>query len=161
MAELRIGIITSSDSCARGEREDVSGGTLRELVEATGWTVVGYQLCADDRASLVAAISEMCDVVRADVVFTTGGTGFSPRDVTPEATAEACDRMAPGIAEHIRAESVKVTKRAILSRAACGLRGRTLVINMPGSPKAVREAFGFVSGQLEHAVEMMAGGGHD
>lgn len=161
MAALRIGVITSSDSCSRGENADLSGPEIERLAAERGWTPVAYRLCADDADSLAAAIVELADVERADVVFTTGGTGFGPRDVTPEATAAACDRMAPGIAEHIRAESMRVTPRAMLSRAVAGLRGRTLVVNLPGSVKAVRESFGFVADQLEHAVEMMAGGGHD
>jgi molybdopterin adenylyltransferase len=161
MAVLRIGIVTSSDSCAAGTRADGSGPALAELAQQRGWTIAGYRLCADDPDALAAALVELADVEHADVVFTTGGTGFGPRDVAPEATAAVCDRMAPGIAEHIRAESAKVTPRAMLSRGAAGLRGRTLVINLPGSLKAAREAFGFVADQLEHAVEMMAGGGHD
>ena len=161
MTALRIGIVTSSDSCSRGESVDGSGPALQTLAEARGWTIAGYRLCADDRSALAAAIVELADVEHADVVITTGGTGFSPRDITPEATLDACDRLAPGIAEHIRAESAKVTPRAMLSRGVAGLRGRTLVINVPGSVKAARESFGFVADQLEHAVEMMAGGGHD
>jgi molybdenum cofactor synthesis domain-containing protein len=160
MAALRIGVITSSDSCAAGEKQDGSGPALVELIEERGWELAGYRLCADDAAALAAAIVELADVEHADVVFTTGGTGFSPRDVAPEATMSVCDRMAPGIAEYIRAESTKVTPRAILSRGVAALRGRTLVINVPGSVKAARESFGFVAGQLEHAVEMIAGGGH-
>jgi len=161
VAGLRIGIVTSSDSCAAGLKADGSGPALTALVEERGWTIAGYRLCADDRAALSAAIIELSDVEHADVVFTTGGTGFSPRDIAPEATIDACDRLAPGIAEHIRAQSAKVTSRAILSRGVAGLRGRTLVINVPGSVKAARESFGFVADELEHAVEMMAGGGHD
>ena len=161
MADLRIGIVTSSDSCARGDHEDLSGPEIARLVEERGWTVVGTRLCADDAPALAAAIVDLADGSHADVVLTTGGTGFGPRDVTPEATEAACDRMAPGIAEHIRAESGRITGRAILSRAAAGLRGRTLIVNLPGSPKAVREAFGFVADQLEHAAEMMAGAGHE
>jgi molybdopterin adenylyltransferase len=161
MASLRIGIVTSSDSCAAGTREDGSGPALASLVEERGWTVAGYRLCADDGDALAAAIVELADVELADVVFTTGGTGFSPRDVAPEATMSVCDRMAPGIAEHIRTESAKVTPRAMLSRGVAGLRARTLVVNLPGSVKAARESFGFVAEQLEHAVEMTAGGGHD
>lgn len=160
MTELRIGVVTSSDSCAQGERDDLSGRALIALTEARGWTVCNYHVCADDCESLSASIIEMADVDRADVVFTTGGTGFGPRDVTPEATAAVCDRMAPGIAEHIRARSMEVTPRAMLARGAAGLRGSTLVINLPGSEKAVRESFAFVADQLEHAVAMMAGGGH-
>lgn len=161
MTALRVGIITSSDSCSRGEKTDGSGPALTGLVQQRGWTLAGYRLCADDRDALTAAIIELADVERADVVFTTGGTGFSPRDVAPEATLDACDRLAPGIGEHIRSRSAQVTSRAMLSRGIAGLRGRTLVINVPGSVKAATESFGFVADQLEHAVEMMAGGGHD
>lgn len=161
MATLRVGIVTSSDSCTAGRREDTSGPALASLVEERGWVNVGYRLCADEADDLATAIINLADVERADVVLTTGGTGFGPRDVAPEATMRVCDRMAPGIAEHIRAESAKITPRAMLSRGASGLRGRTIVINLPGSEKAARESFGFVAGQLEHAVEMLAGGGHD
>lgn len=161
MAAIRVGIVTSSDSCVAGTRQDGSGPALVALVEERGWTIAGTRLCADDADALAAAIVELADVEQADVVLTTGGTGFGPRDVTPEATMSVCDRMAPGIAEHLRSESAKVTGRAMLSRGAAGLRGRTLVINMPGSVKAARESFGFVAEQLEHAVVMMAGGGHD
>ena len=161
MAVLRIGIVTSSDSCALGTRADGSGPALAELVQERGWEVAGYRLCADDAEALAAAIIDLADIENADIVLTTGGTGFSPRDVAPEVTQRVCDRMAPGIAEHIRAESAKVTGRAMLSRGASGLRGRTIVINLPGSLKAARESFGFVADQLEHAVLMAAGGGHD
>lgn len=160
MAKLRVGVITSSDSCAAGVKQDGSGPVLEQLIAERGWETAGYRLCADDVDALTAAIVELADVQHADVVFTTGGTGFSLRDVAPEATMAACDRMAPGIAEYIRAESAKVTPRAILSRGVAGLRGTTLVINVPGSMKAARESFGFVADQLEHAVEMIAGGGH-
>lgn len=161
MAALRIGIVTSSDSCFAGSREDGSGPALADLVRERGWEVAGYRLCADDADALAAAIVDLADVESADVVLTTGGTGFGPRDVAPEVTARVCDRMAPGIAEHIRAESAKVTPRAMLSRGASGLRGRTIVVNLPGSLKAARESFGFIADQLEHAVSMAAGGGHD
>jgi molybdopterin adenylyltransferase len=161
MTGLRIGIVTSSDSCAAGSRSDGSGPALVALAEDRGWTLAGYRLCADDADALAAAIVELADVEHADVVLTTGGTGFGPRDVAPEVTGRVCDRMAPGIAEHIRTESAKVTPRAMLSRGAAGLRGRTLVINLPGSLKAARESLSFVADQLEHAVAMMAGGGHD
>ena len=161
MGDLRIGVVTSSDSCAAGSRTDGSGPALVALAEARGWTIAGYRLCADDGDALAAAIVELADVEGADVVLTTGGTGFGPRDVAPEVTLGVCDRMAPGISEHIRAESAKVTPRAMLSRGAAGLRGRTLVINLPGSLKAATESLSFVADQLEHAVSMMAGGGHD
>ena len=161
MDALRVGVVTSSDSCAAGTKQDGSGPALIELVEARGWILAGYRLCSDDDEQLAASIVELADVAGADIVLTTGGTGFGPRDVAPEVTARVCDRMAPGIAEHIRAESAKVTPRAMLSRGAAGLRGRTLVINLPGSVKAARESFGFVADQFEHAVQMIAGGGHD
>jgi len=161
MAELRVGIITSSDSCVAGTRQDGSGPALEELVRGRGWIVAGTRLCADDATALAAAIVDLADVEQADVVLTTGGTGFGPRDVTPEATLAVCDRLAPGIAEHLRSESGKVTGRAMLSRGVSALRGRTLVVNLPGSVKAVRESFGFIADQFEHAVMMMAGGGHD
>ncbi|MDO8914888.1 MAG: MogA/MoaB family molybdenum cofactor biosynthesis protein [Coriobacteriia bacterium] len=160
MGEIRIGVITSSDSCHSGSREDVSGKVIAELCEARGWVVVAYHVCPDDQECLSVSLQEMADSDRADVVLTTGGTGLGPRDVTPEATAAVCDRLAPGIAEHLRAESAKVTPRAMLSRGVAGIRGTTLIINFPGSEKAVRESFAFVADQLEHAVEMIAGGGH-
>ncbi len=161
MAELSIGVVTSSDSCHQGTRQDTSGKALAELCQERGWVICDYAVCPDDEECLVASISEMADVHCADVILTTGGTGFAPRDVTPEATMAACERLAPGIAEHLRSESMKVTRRAMLSRGVAGIRGSTLVINMPGSEKAVRESFAFIADQLEHAVEMMAGGGHD
>ena len=156
--ELRIGIITCSDT--RTEVDDTAGAALRALCEERGWKLVAYRICPDERALIAEAIAHLADHDGADVVFTCGGTGFSVRDVTPEATADVCDRLAPGIAEAIRAQSFAITRRAMLSRAIAALRGRTLVINLPGSEKAARESFGFVADQLEHAVEMMAGGGH-
>jgi molybdenum cofactor synthesis domain-containing protein len=132
-----------------------------DLSAQRGWEVVAYRVCRDDRECLAGALIRMADIEHADVVFTCGGTGFGPRDVTPEATLDVADREAPGIAEYIRAESLKVTGRAMLSRGVSALRGTTLVINLPGSEKAARESFSFVADQLEHAVEMMAGGGHN
>jgi molybdopterin adenylyltransferase len=160
MADLRIGIVTASDSCHAGDRVDTAGAALGGMARERGWSVVGALVCPDDREALETALAALSDIDGADVVFTTGGTGLGPRDNTPEATAAVCDRLAPGIAEHLRAESAKVTGRAMLSRGVAGIRGRTLIINLPGSEKAVRETFGFVADQLEHAVEMMSGGGH-
>lgn len=160
MTQLRIGVLTCSDTRSRGEATDTAGEALRTLIEQSGWTVADYRVCADDRATIGAAIAEVCDSGAVDVLLTCGGTGLSLRDVTPEATMDACDRAVPGIAEYIRAESVRVTPRAILSRATAGQRGRAVVINLPGSQKAARETFGFVASQLEHAVEMANGGGH-
>lgn len=158
MATLRIGIITCSDT--RTVEEDTAGLALRELSEERGWEVVAYRLVPDDRELIGREIIVQADGESVDVIFTCGGTGFGPRDVTPEATLDVADRQAPGIAEAIRAESLKITRRAMLSRAVAALRGHTLIVNMPGSEKAARETFAIVADQLEHAVEMMAGGGH-
>lgn len=156
---LSIGIITCSDT--RSKDEDTAGKALTELIEARGWRVVAYTLVLDDVRAISDAIVAQADELAADIVFTCGGTGLGPRDVTPEATLAVAPRQAPGIAEHIRTESLKVTGCAMLSRAVAAVRGRTLVINLPGSKKAARESFGFVADQLDHAVKMMAGGGHD
>lgn len=161
MAQLRIGILTCSDTRAEGRAEDTAGKALMELAEARGWVVVAYHVSVDDRESIATSLMEMSDVAEADVVFTCGGTGLGPRDVTPEATEDVSERMVPGIAEALRAESYKVTKRAMLSRGIAATRGATLIVNFPGSEKATRESFGFVADQMEHAAEMAAGGGHD
>lgn len=161
MAAIRICVLTSSDSRSRGEAEDTAGQALVELSQERGWEVVAHRICPDDKARLAAEMLIMADTAKADIIFTTGGTGLGPRDVTPEATLEVAPRLVPGIAEAIRAGSMAVTRRAMLSRALAAQRGSTLIINMPGSEKAVRESFGFVADQLEHAVEMMEGGGHD
>lgn len=160
MAELRIGVLTCSDSRSAGEAEDTAGRALIELAEAAGWLVVAYHVCPDDRECIAASLAEMCDVEDADIVFSCGGTGLGPRDVTPEATMDIAERPVPGIAEYLRSESLKVTKRAMLSRATAAQRGQTVIINLPGSEKAARESFGFIAPQLEHAVEMVCGGGH-
>lgn len=157
MSDLRVAILTCSDS--RSPAEDSAGRALSELVEARGWQVSAYQLCTDDFTAIQSHIAEMADA-GADIILTCGGTGLGPRDVTPEATLAACDRPVPGIAEHIRAESLKITGRAMLSRATAAARGTTLVVNLPGSQKAARECFGFVADQFEHAAAMMAGEGH-
>lgn len=160
MAELRIGVLTSSDTRSAGEAEDTAGRALMTLAEERGWLVVAYHVCPDDRESLGASLMEMADVDEADIVLTCGGTGLGPRDVTPEATLDVAEREAPGIAEYLRTSSLQITKRAMLSRAVAAVRGHTLIINLPGSEKAARESFGFLADELEHAVEMMAGGGH-
>lgn len=160
MAELRIGVLTSSDTRSKGEAEDTAGRALMALAEERGWLVVAYHVCPDDRECIGASLMEIADVDEADIVFTCGGTGLGPRDVTPEATRDVAERPVPGIAEYIRASSMQITKRAMLSRAVAAVRGRTLIVNLPGSEKAARESFAFIADELEHAVEMMAGGGH-
>lgn len=159
-AELRIGVLTCSDTRSAGEAEDTAGRALIDLIEERGWLVVAYHVCPDDRECIASSLMEMADVGGADVVLTCGGTGLGPRDVTPEATRDVAPRLVPGIAEYVRAESLRITPRAMLSRAVAAQRDDTLIINLPGSEKAARESFGFLEGQLEHAVEMMRGGGH-
>ncbi|MBN2404919.1 MAG: MogA/MoaB family molybdenum cofactor biosynthesis protein [Coriobacteriia bacterium] len=160
MTVLRIGVLTSSDTRAAGKAEDTSGKAIIAISEARGWIVSAYHVVPDDQEAIARAIIEMCDVDEVDVLLSTGGTGLGPRDICPETTLAHADREVPGIAEAIRAESMRVTSRAMLSRGVAAQRGRTLIINLPGSEKAVRESLGFVIDQLEHAVEMIAGGGH-
>jgi molybdopterin adenylyltransferase len=161
VADIRVAILTASDSCFASKREDTAGAALAALVAERGWTMCAYHVCPDDAEALSTSLIELAEVDAADVVLTCGGTGFGPRDVTPEATAMASERMAPGIAEVIRSESYRVTKRAMLSRGIAGIRATTLIVNLPGSEKAARETFSFIADQLEHAVQMMGGGGHD
>lgn len=158
MAPLRIGILTSSDT--RTEQTDTSGAALRSLCADRGWDVVSYAIVPDDLRAITEALVRMADSDGCDVVLTTGGTGLGPRDVMPEATLSIADRAVPGIAEAIRAGSLAITDRAMLSRATSAQRGNTLIVNLPGSEKAARESFGFIAGVLEHAADMMAGGGH-
>jgi len=158
MAALRIGVLTCSDT--RTEESDTSGAALRALSEARGWEIVAYAIVPDEVGAIAGELERMADDVHADVVLTTGGTGLSPRDVCPEATLAVADREVPGIAEAIRATSLAITKRAMLSRGASAQRGGTLIINFPGSEKGARESFAIVADQLEHARDMMAGGGH-
>ena len=152
---LRFGILTVSDRSARGERPDLSGPALVELVTAAGWTVDRTAILADDLAALQETLIAWADEGQLDIILTTGGTGFAPRDVTPEATRAVIEREAPGLAEAMRAESLKATSHAMLSRAVAGIRGKTLIINLPGSPKAAVENLQMVLPVLAHAVELL------
>ena len=153
---MKFGIICVSDRCFSGEKEDMSGAAIAECVkELSGENE--YRLVPDEKEMIAKAIVSLCDDFGADVVFTTGGTGFAPRDITPEATKEVIEKEVPGISEAIRAKSLEITDRAMLSRAVSGIRGRTLVINLPGSPNAVRESIAVVLPVLEHAVETISG----
>jgi len=155
---FRAGIITASDKGAAGEREDLSGPAIRQMLEETGaYTVTRSVILPDDRQQLAATMAQWCDQGLVDIIFTTGGTGFSPRDWTPEATLDVCQRMVPGIPEAMRAMSMQITPRAMLSRSAAGIRERTLIVNLPGSPKAVRESLGFILPALGHGLEILAG----
>ena len=152
---LRIGILTSSDRSSRGERPDLSGPALAELVTAQGWTVIHTAIVPDELELLRKTLSTWADSGEIDIILTTGGTGFAPRDITPEATNLVLDRLAPGLAEAMRQESRKVTPHAILSRAVTGMRGKVLIINLPGSPKAAVENLQVVLSVLPHAVELL------
>ena len=151
-----IGIISISDRCYKGECEDKSGPAIAECVSNLS-DKNEYLLVPDEKELIKDAIISLADDRNADVVFTTGGTGFAPRDITPEATKEVIEKEVPGISEAIRAKSLEITERAMLSRAVSGIRGKTLIINLPGSPKAVRESIAVVLPILEHAVETLSG----
>ena len=150
-------VITVSDRASRGEREDASGPVLVELLRDRGYEVVDTCVVPDEQGVIERVLT---DAAAADValVLTTGGTGFSPRDVTPEATAAVCERMAPGIPEAMRAASMAITPRACLSREAAGIRGRTLIVNLPGSPKAARENIEAVIEPIAHGLRILRGG---
>ena len=149
--------ITLSDKGAAGEREDKSGPLIGEMLAEAGYNVVEGLLIPDEPEMLKRQLIRLADQRQVNVIFTTGGTGFSLRDRTPETTIEVCDRMTPGIAEAVRAYSMTKTPTAMLSRAAAGMRNRTLIINLPGSPKAVRECLEFLMHPLEHGIEIMLG----
>jgi len=155
---LRFGILTASDRSARGERPDASGPALAARVLAWGGIVVEQSILPDDRPLLALKMQEWAATGRMDVLLVTGGTGFGPRDVTPEATRDVIEREAPGLAEAMRLASLKITPHAMLSRAVVGLRGNVLIINLPGSPKGAVENLEVVLPVLEHAVQMLAGG---
>ena len=154
---IRFAIVTCSST--RTLAEDTAGAALKERIAENGWTLVSHVVVSDVREVIGRAIVAAADS-GVDVVLTCGGSGLSLADVTPEATADVCERNVPGIAEAMRAESLKITGRAMLSRAVCMQRGSTLVVNLPGSLKAAVECFDAVYAQFEHAVQMTAGGGH-
>ncbi len=157
---IRVAILTVSDSCAQGKREDVSGRTIKDMLAEDRFEICQKKIVADDHEKIVNELKHFSDEAGVDVVLTTGGTGLGPRDVTPEATASVCERIVPGLCEIMRAEGFKKTANAILSRAFAGIRKNTLIINLPGSPKAVRECLEIILSILPHAVDMIRGGGH-
>ena len=152
---LRFGILTASDRSARGERPDLSGPALAELIASQGWEVLCQAVVPDDLTVLRETLIAWAERGDLDIILTTGGTGFAPRDVTPEATLAIVDRLAPGLAEAMRAASLQVTPHAMLSRAVAGIRGQVLIINLPGSPKAAVENLQVVLPVLPHAVELL------
>lgn len=152
---LRVAIITSSDSGYVGEREDKSGPVIEKMMKDAGYQVTEMVILPDEKEHLKAKMAQICDENTADLILTTGGTGFSPRDVMPEATKEVSQRDVPGIPEAMRAYSLQITGRAMLTRAAAGIRERTLIVNMPGSPKAVTECLEYILPHLEHGLEIL------
>ena len=157
----RTAIITASDSGYAGQREDQSAFVIREILSASGYETVSYTLLPDERETLAEAMRDICDNEKAELILTTGGTGFSPRDITPEATLDVIERNAPGIPEAMRALSMSITPRAMLTRAVAGIRKKTLIINLPGSPKAVRECLEFILPSLSHGLDILTGADSD
>lgn len=153
---MKFGVICVSDRCSRGECEDKSGNLIQELVLPLGETAA-YSVVPDEIDLISQAIVKMCDSDKVDVVLTTGGTGFSPRDVTPEATLAVLEKQTPGISEAIRQKSLEITPMAMLSRAVSGIRKSTLIVNLPGSPKAVKESLEVILPVLPHAMETLSG----
>ena len=157
MEMFQAAIITASDKGSQGLREDVSGQVIREILEHNGYAVVHQVILPDDRQLLANEMRKLCDEAGVDLILTTGGTGFSRRDITPEATLDVVERLVPGIPEAMRLNSLQITKRAMLSRAVAGIRKGTLIINLPGSPKAVRENLEYVITELAHGLQILRG----
>jgi molybdenum cofactor synthesis domain-containing protein len=153
---LRVGILTISDRSSRGEREDASGPALARLIQAEGWSVTKQSILPDDASAIRDMLTSWADSAELDVILTTGGTGFAPRDVTPEATRAIIEREAPGLAEAMRSASLKVTPHAMLSRIVTGIRKKTLIINLPGSPKGAVENLQVVIPVLPHATQLLS-----
>ena len=154
---FRAAVLTVSDRSARGERPDASGPVLVDMLKNAGYEIVWTAIVPDEQAEIEQALKNAADQDHLDLVLTTGGTGLSPRDVTPEATLAICDRLVPGIPEAMRYASLRITPRAMLSRAQAGIRGQTLLINLPGSPKAARENLEAILPALSHGLDMLSG----
>lgn len=153
----KAAVVTVSDRCSQGIREDVTGSKLVDMLKQEGYDVVDVRIVPDERDQIAKVLRELCDVSKCDLVVTNGGTGVSPRDVTPEATRDVIEREVPGMAEAMRAESLKKTPHAMLSRAVVGIRGETLIVNLPGSPKGAIENFEVIKHAIPHALEKIHG----
>ena len=157
MNHRRVAIIVSSDSGYRGEREDLSGPEIRRIAEKNGYEIISQTILPDERKNLEKEMIRIADPTLADLILTNGGTGFSPRDCMPEATLNVSERRVPGIPEAMRAYSMQFTKRAMLSRSEAGIRKQTLIVNLPGSPKAVRECLEYIISELGHGLDILTG----
>lgn len=158
---MRVAVLTVSDSAAQGARPDRSGPALVERCRALGWQVVSSGVVSDDRSALEIRLSELADSGSLDLILTTGGTGVGPRDTTPEATAAVCEKLVPGLGELMRERGRQANLRAVLSRAVAGVRGRALIVNLPGSPRGAGESLEAVAELLPHAIEVLGGARHD
>ena len=154
---IKIGILTCSDKGSKGERVDTAGVAIKEIVKGSGGEVIKYEIVPDERKIISEKLKNWSDEVAPDLIFTTGGTGLAPRDITPEATEEVIDRYVPGFSEIMRFSGFKNTKHSILSRGVSGLRKKTLIINLPGSEKAVRESLKIILPSIPHAIEIIHG----
>lgn len=157
---IKVAILTISDSCTAQKREDISGQTIKDILPSGRFEICEYKIVPDEQKQIERQLMNFADKSKVDIVLTTGGTGLGPRDVTPEATTAVCRKMVPGLAETIRAEGLKKTINAMLSRGTAGLRANTLIVNLPGSPKAVKESLEAILDVLPHAKDMMLGKGH-
>jgi molybdopterin adenylyltransferase len=158
---MRVSILTVSDSVSSGKAEDRSGPAVAMRCKELAWEIVSSTILPDERTAIEAFLKETAGSQAADVILTTGGTGFGPRDVTPEATIAVAERLAPGFAEHMRAEGQKKTKWAILSRGAAAIRGKSIIVNLPGSPKGAVESLDAIAELLPHAIAVLHGARHD
>ncbi|MCX7923726.1 MAG: molybdopterin adenylyltransferase [Clostridia bacterium] len=154
---ITVGILTASDKGSMGERQDESGKVIAEMINEINGEVSDYRMVPDEREIISAALKSMADDKGIDLILTTGGTGFSPRDITPEATLDIIERQVPGIPEAMRSKSLEITPKAMLSRAIAGIRGKTLIVNLPGSPKGVKECLSVILPVLPHAIEILKG----
>jgi len=158
---MRIAVVTISDTVARGERQDASGPAVVARCQELGWPVTSTHLVADDALAIGTILRRLSDEEHMDLILTTGGTGLGPRDVTPEATAAVADKMIPGFAEQMRRKGLEKTPRAILSRSSTAIRGATLILNLPGSPKGATESLDAIVSLIPHALEIIHGARHD
>jgi molybdopterin adenylyltransferase len=154
---MKAGILTLSDKGSRGDREDLSGAAIREMLELAGIVVTAYEMIPDEADLISSKLKEWSDYKKLSLIITTGGTGLSPRDVTPEATLAVIEKRVPGMEEAMRTESLKKTPNAMISRAVAGVRGRTLIVNLPGSPRAARENLDVILPALPHALSKLTG----